>query len=237
MNANLCQCLASMAGFRDQIGHGHDGDGITRLQRMCFAKRYTVVTNGNIFGSRVYPPVLKKKDWIIIKNRRKEQALGICCAGGHDHLQAWNVGKPSLEVLRVGRTLTPATTHDEAQGQRHLMLRTKGVVPFCGIIDELIHGKQEKIQPLMAHHWTQATNCSTNADARHAIFRSGHVKNAICAELLLQAGGRAKNCLGIIYTQTVADDCRIMLHGDMQGFIDGLCGIHHAHNCGPKTVA
>ena len=45
--------------------------------------------------------MLQEDHRVRVADRRAQQALGVRRGGGHDHLQAGDVGEPGLEALRV----------------------------------------------------------------------------------------------------------------------------------------
>ena len=130
------------------------------------------------------------------------------------------------------RALPPAATDDYAYDQGNGGFAIEHVMPFGGVVHQLIHGEQEKIQSLMHHHRPRAVQGGADADAGHGVLRRRGIEHPVAAELFLESRRRAENRLRVVYAQPETDDALVLFHSGGQRLVDGLGEIDDACHSG-----
>ncbi len=178
------------------VGHRHHGQVGALAYYMRLADGRADIAGGHLALHIVQPAMLQKNHRIGIEDAGQQQALGVLGGGGHHHFQAGNMCEPGLQTLRMSGPLPPAAPDDHADSEWHRPLAAEHEAPFGGIVDDLVHRQQRKIQPLMSHHRFQAVQRGANRDARHGRFRGGNVEHTLRAEPFLKTNRGTKMPLG-----------------------------------------
>ena len=119
--------------------------------------------------------------------RSAQHGVIVLRRGRADHHHAWQVGKPAFERLRVlcGRRVPDADGH--AHHHRHAALAAKHEAVFGGLVDDLVHAAQRKINHAHLDHRAQTGQRHANASAQDGGLADGCVDHALSAEARLQA--------------------------------------------------
>ncbi len=129
--------------------------------------------------------VLEDQDGVVIAHGRLEDALGVICVrDGHnlDSGHAREVALHALGVLRAATGRTDRRTHDK----RNLDRAARHVAHLGGIVDDLIHGQEEKIAVLNVDDRSHSHHGGANGRAEEAQLGDRRIEDAI-GKLLFQA--------------------------------------------------
>jgi hypothetical protein len=173
--------------------------------------------------------MLQEDDRIIIEDARQQQAFRVGRGGGHDDLQAWYVGEPRLQVLRVRWPLPPAAADDHPHRHWHATRATEHEAPLSCIVDDLVEREQREIEPLMRHHRPESTQRRAHGDSGHGVFRGRHIEHAVGAEFVAQPCRGAEHAQWVGDPETVTDDAAVLGQGDPQRVADRRGEGHGRH--------
>src|SRR5437867_363838 len=109
--------------------------------------------------------------------------MGSC---GHHYFEAGDMGKPSLQALRMLWPLSPAAADHKSDHQRHTQLPGKHVVPLGRLVDDLLNRQKRKLRALVNDNWPHTYERRSDRYASHAVLRSWHVEHTPRSILFLK---------------------------------------------------
>ena len=103
-----------------------------------------------------------------------------------------------LRALGVLRSLTPASTDDDADQHRAAHDAAEHVAVLGGQIDDLVHRQEGEIGADMRGDGIVADQRRADGDAGHALFHERHVEHALGPVFLGEVRRRAEDALKVV---------------------------------------
>src|SRR5947199_230689 len=110
--------------------------------------------------------MLDKNDRRVLPQRRLEQSFAISRGRWYCHLQAGVVREPGIKRMSVLRTRVAHRSHRTANHHGDLDFSVRKVVNGSGLLYDLRHGFENKIEKHLIHYGTAAIHSSADGYSR-----------------------------------------------------------------------
>ena len=182
--------------------------------------------------------VFEEDHRVRIADRGLEQALGVGCRVGHDHLEAGNVAVPGGVALRVLSTDAGSRAIRAAEDNRRAHLAAGHVERLGGRVDDLVDRLHGKVERHELDDGAKPGHGSADTDTGEAVLGDRGVDHAAGAEFLQQTLRDLVGALVLGHFLTHEEDILIgahfLGHGVAQRFAHG--GRHHFGAFGDRRI-
>ena len=149
--------------------------------------------------------VLDHQHRIVVADGGLEQPLGVVRRGGHDDLEAGDMGVHRLKHLRVLRAALCAAATRHANDHRHPRLAAEHVVELRQAVDDLVAGEQAEVGRHQLGDGAEAAERGADSRADDYFLGERGVFDALLAELFNKTLGDG---IGAAIARDVSPDQR-----------------------------
>jgi len=114
-----------------------------------------------------------------------------------------------------------------AHHQRHVGQAVIHEMKLGGVRDQLVHGEQDEVRPVVHVYRAHAVHRRPGRDAHHPFLGQRRVEHPLRAEPLLQAARDAEHRARIVHALAQDEHRGVVLQGDRQRLIDGFRVAQH----------
>ena len=163
---------------------------------------------------------LDEHDRVVVANGRLEHALRVVRRRGINHVQAGDVAEHGFQRLRMLAAVALAGARRGADDQRHFGLRAAHVMPFRGLVADLVGRHQREVEVHQLDHRPQPDHRRAAAGAADAGFADRRVEHAVAPERFEQALGDLEGAAVIGHVFAVEDHALVARHFLDQRFLE-----------------